>query len=43
MKLNLSQKAMNFYLIIQKNDIERLLFKYKHGNIIHEYGKQQNE
>ena len=26
-----------------KNKIEQLLSKYKHGNNIHEYGKQQNE
>ena len=26
-----------------KNEIEQLLFKYKHGNNIHEHGKQQNE
>ena len=26
-----------------KNDIEQLLSKYKHGNKIHEHGKQQNE
>ena len=26
-----------------KNYIKQLLFKYKHGNDIHEHGKQQNE
>ena len=26
-----------------KNKIEQLLFKCKHGNNIHEHGKQQNE
>ena len=26
-----------------KNEIEKLLLKYKHGNNIHEHGKQQNE
>ena len=26
-----------------KNEIEELLLKYKHGNNIHEDGKQQNE
>ena len=26
-----------------KNKIEQLLLKYKHGNNIHEHGKQQNE
>ena len=26
-----------------KIDIEQLLSKYKHGNDIHEHGKQQNE
>ena len=26
-----------------KNKIELLLLKYKHGNNIHEHGKQQNE
>ena len=26
-----------------KNKIEQLLSKYKHGNDIHEHGKQQNE
>ena len=26
-----------------KNETERLLLKYKHGNNIHEQGKQQNE
>ena len=26
-----------------KNEIEQLLSKYKHGNNIHEHGKQQNE
>ena len=26
-----------------KNETEQLLLKYKHGNNIHEYGKQQNE
>ena len=26
-----------------KNDIEQLLLKYKHGNDIHEHGKQQNK
>ena len=26
-----------------KNEIEQLLLKYKHGNNIHEYEKQQNE
>ena len=26
-----------------KNQIEQLLLKYKHGNNIHEHGKQQNE
>ena len=26
-----------------KNGIEQLLLKYKHGNDIHEHGKQQNE
>ena len=26
-----------------KNEIEQLLLKYKHGNNIHEHGKQQNE
>ena len=26
-----------------KNEIKELLLKYKHGNNIHEYGKQQNE
>ena len=25
-----------------KNNIEKLLLKYKHGNNIHEHGKQQN-
>ena len=29
--------------IIIKNEIEQLLLKYKHGNNIHEHGKQQNE
>ena len=29
--------------IIIKNKIEQLLLKYKHGNNIHEHGKQQNE
>ena len=28
--------------IIIKNEIEQLLLKYKHGNNIHEHGKQQN-
>ena len=26
-----------------KNEIEQSLSKYKHGNDIHEHGKQQNE
>ena len=26
-----------------KNEIAQLLLKYKHGNNIHEHGKQQNE
>ena len=26
-----------------ENKIEHLLLKYKHGNNIHEHGKQQNE
>ena len=26
-----------------KNKIEQLLFKYKHGDNIHEHGKQQNQ
>ena len=26
-----------------KNQIEQLLSKYKHGNNIHEHGKQENE
>ena len=26
-----------------KNEIEQLLLKYKHGNDIHERGKQENE
>ena len=26
-----------------KNETEQLLLKYKHGNNIHEHGKQQNE
>ena len=26
-----------------KNEIEQLLLKYKHGNDIHEHGKQQNK
>ena len=26
-----------------KNKFRQLLFKYKHGNDIHEHGKQQNE
>ena len=26
-----------------KNETEKLLLKYKHGNNIHEHGKQQNE
>ena len=26
-----------------KNEIEQLLLKYKHGNNIHDHGKQQNE
>ena len=26
-----------------KNKTEQLLYKYKHGNNIHEHGKQQNE
>ena len=26
-----------------KNEMEQLLSKYKHGNNIHEQGKQQNE
>ena len=26
-----------------KNEIEQILLKYKHGNNIHEHGKQQNE
>ena len=26
-----------------KNEIEQLLLKYKHGNNIHEHGKQQNK
>ena len=26
-----------------KNKIEQLLLKHKHGNNIHEHGKQQNE
>ena len=26
-----------------KSEIEQLLLKYKHGNNIHEHGKQQNE
>ena len=29
--------------IIIKNEAEQLLLKYKHGNNIHEHGKQQNE
>ena len=29
--------------IIIKNEIEQLLLKYKHGNNIHEHGKQQNK
>ena len=29
--------------VIIKNEIEQLLLKYKHGNNIHEHGKQQNE
>ena len=26
-----------------KNKIQQILLKYKHGNDIHEHGKQQNE
>ena len=26
-----------------KNEIEHILLKYKHGNDIHEHGKEQNE
>ena len=26
-----------------KKEIKQLLYKYKHGNNIHEHGKQQNE
>ena len=26
-----------------KNKVEQLLLKYKHGNNIHEHGKQQND
>ena len=26
-----------------KNETEKLLLKYKHGNNFHEHGKQQNE
>ena len=29
--------------ILMKNKIEQLLLKYKHGNNIHEHGKQQNK
>ena len=29
--------------IIIKYEIEQFLLKYKHGNNIHEHGKQQNE
>ena len=29
--------------IIIKNEVEQLLLKYKHGNNIHEHGKQQYE
>ena len=29
--------------IIIKNETEQLLLKYKHGNNVHEHGKQQNE
>ena len=29
--------------IMIKNEIEKLLLKYKHGNNIHEHRKQQNE
>ena len=29
--------------IIIKKEIEKLFLKYKHGNNIHEHGKQQNE
>ena len=28
---------------IIKSEIEQLLLKYKHGNNIHEHGKQQND
>ena len=35
----------NEYLaeIITKNEIEQKLLKHKHGNNIHQHGKQQNE
>ena len=44
MKLNLSQEA-NESLAENKitSKIEQFLLKYKHGNNIHEYEKQQNE
>ena len=29
--------------IIIKNEVEEILLKYKHGNNIHENGKQQSE
>ena len=35
---------MNLYLKIkQKNEIEQLLLKCKHGKAIHKHEKQQNE
>ena len=43
-KFYLSLKVMNHYLRIkEKNEIEQLLLKYKHGNDVHEHGKQQDE
>ena len=36
MKLNLVENKI-------KIEIQQLMLKYKHGNDIHEYGKQQNE
>ena len=29
--------------IVIKNEVEEILLKYKHGNNIHEHGKQQSE
>ena len=44
MKLNLLKKSNKSLAENKmKNKIEQLLSKYKHGNDIHEHGKQQNK